>query len=60
MIDKYDVLVEIDHNPKNWKHIEVFASSRIKAGMYAEEEFRKDGADVVDVVKITRINNRHT
>ena len=57
MIDKYDVLVEIDHNPKNWKHVEVFASSRMKAGIYAEDELHKDGFDIVDIIKITRLKS---
>lgn len=56
MLNKYDVLVEINGDSDNWKHIDVWAADKFKARLYAIEELQKDGVDVVHVIKIQEIS----
>lgn len=55
MIKEYDLLVELNKDPENWKHIQVYAISEEQASKIVKEQCKQDGYFHVNVLKIREI-----
>ena len=55
MIREYDVLVELNKDPDNWKHIQVYASSEEQASKIVKEQCKQDGYFHSSVLKVREI-----
>lgn len=54
-LKKYDVIIELNNDPENWKHVEVYASDSMHARIYAIHEMQMDGCEMVNVISVKRV-----